>query len=419
MSEQRKGIAQIYSFLIWYVSMSPKLSCINPPTLFLFGLPPNIAREFYPTINTKRKREWMLRLLSLVLARPFSSGSLLSYKCRICWLCWRVGGLTAGIALKRQLGFHSFKVLIHVHVIQPVMSTWLLDIWTVQRHWRDVACEWTHFFDSTRLDIWLLFRIEQHLPGTFSLPQTKQFIADRLVQGCGSDVDAHWYSLSSDPNPYWETSHASQSAIKAYWKHLATKYSLSDQLVLNRQVISVDWNNERQLYKVQTEDVKTKEVFFDEVQAVISAIGTFCVPHYPAELRSIEAFEGEHFHSARWDHSVDLHNKRVAVIGNSCSAFVLSFASFGIVDILLISWQCTVCPCNNWGCDDTSYQLLPYSTLVYTRSMSLPLKSGSQSTWHLLTTCCCLGKNHLLNVDEMDFRSCSSRNAYIQDVDHG
>ena len=90
-------------------------------------------------------------------------------------------------------------------------------------------------------------------------------------------------------------------------------------------MVSVDWNNKRQLYKVQSEDVKTKEVFFDEAQAVISAIGILCVPHYPAELSSIEAFEGEHFHSARWDHSVDLHNKRVAVIGNSCSACVFSF----------------------------------------------------------------------------------------------
>lgn len=116
--------------------------------------------------------------------------------------------------------------------------------------------------------------------------------------------------------------------MKEYWKELAVKYSLHNQLVLNRRVVSVDWDNKRQLYKVQTEDVRSKEVFVEEAQVVISAIGILDVPHHPPELSSITTFKGEHFHSARWADSVDLRNKRVAVIGNSCTAFVsISFLS--------------------------------------------------------------------------------------------
>lgn len=37
-------------------------------------------------------------------------------------------------------------------------------------------------------------------------------------------------------------------------------------------------------------------------------------------MRGLEEFEGEVFHSARWDHTVDLSGKRVGVIGNGCSA---------------------------------------------------------------------------------------------------
>ena len=126
--------------------MGWKLNCISLPTLSSLRVPPShaLAFEFYSLIETEIQRGWRLRLLSLVLGRPFSSGPLLFYEYRTRWLCWRVGGLTAGIALKQQLGFHNFKVLISVRVIQLVLSTQSSDIRTIQRHWRDVACEWTH-----------------------------------------------------------------------------------------------------------------------------------------------------------------------------------------------------------------------------------------------------------------------------------
>ncbi len=42
-------------------------------------------------------------------------------------------------------------------------------------------------------------------------------------------------------------------------------------------------------------------------------------PIFP-KFRGIEDFKGEAFHSAQWDHSVDLEGKRVAVIGTGASA---------------------------------------------------------------------------------------------------
>ncbi|KAJ3483533.1 hypothetical protein NLI96_g6247 [Meripilus lineatus] len=171
-----------------------------------------------------------------------------------------VGGLAAGIALKRQLNFHSFKIL---EQAGDVGGTW---------------------------------------------------------NGCASDIDTHWYSLSTDLNPYWRKSHVSQPELKAYWKELAKKYSLYDQLVLNRQVTSVDWDHKRQLYKIVSQDTKSKEVFYDEAQVVISATGILYVPFHPPDLDGVKVFKGTTFHSARWDYSVDLHNKRVGVVGNGCSA---------------------------------------------------------------------------------------------------
>jgi len=53
--------------------------------------------------------------------------------------------------------------------------------------------------------------------------------------------------------------------------------------------------------------------------ALVSAIGILVVPKIP-ELQGIESFKGEVFHSARWRHDVDLHGKRVGVLGNGSSA---------------------------------------------------------------------------------------------------
>ena len=56
-----------------------------------------------------------------------------------------------------------------------------------------------------------------------------------------------------------------------------------------------------------------------EAQFLVTGVGQLHRPSIPA-LPGRENFSGVQFHSARWDHSVDLAGKRVAVIGNAASA---------------------------------------------------------------------------------------------------
>ena len=53
---------------------------------------------------------------------------------------------------------------------------------------------------------------------------------------------------------------------------------------------------------------------------VITAVGQLSRPRLP-DIKGIETFEGKSFHSAQWDHSIELKGKRVAVIGTGASAF--------------------------------------------------------------------------------------------------
>ncbi len=52
---------------------------------------------------------------------------------------------------------------------------------------------------------------------------------------------------------------------------------------------------------------------------LISAVGQLNRPSLP-DIPGLETFTGPAFHSARWDHSIDLAGKRVAVIGTGASA---------------------------------------------------------------------------------------------------
>ncbi|KAI0797187.1 hypothetical protein C8Q75DRAFT_802839 [Abortiporus biennis] len=176
-----------------------------------------------------------------------------------------IGGLTLGIDLKKKLGFHNF---------------------TIYEQSDDVGGTWH----------------------------------DNTYPGCGADVEVQWYSLSTEPNPYFSAAFVPQSEIKDYWVGLAKKYSLYDNTSLNTNVLSSTWDASRQLYAIELENVLTGERKTDYAQVFISAIGALHAPNYPPDLDSIKNFKGEHFHSARWNHKVRLHNKRVAVIGNGCSA---------------------------------------------------------------------------------------------------
>ncbi|MCT6647077.1 SidA/IucD/PvdA family monooxygenase, partial [Enterococcus faecalis] len=54
-------------------------------------------------------------------------------------------------------------------------------------------------------------------------------------------------------------------------------------------------------------------------QFLISGAGGLHIPSIP-EIEGSDEFTGAAFHSAQWDHSVDITGKRVAVIGTGASA---------------------------------------------------------------------------------------------------
>jgi cation diffusion facilitator CzcD-associated flavoprotein CzcO len=56
-------------------------------------------------------------------------------------------------------------------------------------------------------------------------------------------------------------------------------------------------------------------------KVVVSAVGGLVEPKtWPEDIPGIDKFEGEVFHSARWNYDIDLQDKDVIVVGTGCSA---------------------------------------------------------------------------------------------------
>lgn len=136
---------------------------------------------------------------------------------------------------------------------------------------------------------------------------------DNTYPGAACDVPSHLYSYSFALNPEWTRSFSTQPEIQKYISSVAHRYNVLDKHVFGCDVRSAHWNTATSRW-----DVHTSKGDF-EAKIVVSAIGALCEPSLP-DIKGIEDFQGEIFHSAQWNHDADLTGKRVAVIGTGASA---------------------------------------------------------------------------------------------------
>lgn len=137
---------------------------------------------------------------------------------------------------------------------------------------------------------------------------------DNDYPGCACDVAAPLYSFSFAPNPSWSQMYPLQAEIKTYLEQCANRFGVREKIVFGAEAVRADWDETNQFWSVTTRD---GQIFSGRV--LVSGMGGLHIPAYPA-LPGLDRFAGKTFHSARWDHSYDLADKRVAVIGTGASA---------------------------------------------------------------------------------------------------
>ena len=139
---------------------------------------------------------------------------------------------------------------------------------------------------------------------------------DNTYPGCRVDVPNHLYSYSFDP-ALWPQQFSTQPVLAEYFADFATSERLGDHLRLNTEVTSARWDATTSEWTLALEGPGGPDTLTADV--VVSATGQLNRPRYP-DIDGLDTFGGPMFHSARWDHDVDLAGKRVAVVGTGASA---------------------------------------------------------------------------------------------------
>lgn len=132
--------------------------------------------------------------------------------------------------------------------------------------------------------------------------------------GAACDVPSHLYSFSFAPGHPWSRRFAPREEIAAYLERLVDRFALGPRLRLATEVREARFDPASGRWAVTTGDGEVREF-----NAVIAACGQLTNPALPG-IPGRADFGGPAFHSARWDHRVDVTGKRVAVIGTGASA---------------------------------------------------------------------------------------------------
>ncbi|HVB45524.1 MAG TPA: NAD(P)/FAD-dependent oxidoreductase [Streptosporangiaceae bacterium] len=146
---------------------------------------------------------------------------------------------------------------------------------------------------------------------------------ENTYPGCACDIRSLLYSFSFEPKRDWSRQYPGQPEILAYLRHCADEYGLAGRIEFGAEVASMAYDESAGRWTAALADGRTVDC-----RVLIAAMGPLHQPNIP-EIPGAESFAGPRFHSALWDHGVDLAGRRVAVIGTGASAiqFVPRLAS--------------------------------------------------------------------------------------------
>ena len=134
--------------------------------------------------------------------------------------------------------------------------------------------------------------------------------------GCRVDVPNHFYSYSFAQKPDWPYYFSPRDVLLDYFRQCCDTFGLRRHIRFGTEVRSAAFDEAGCTWSLETVGPEGPATI--EADVVVFALGQLNRPHLP-EIPGLESFAGPAFHSARWDHGVDLTGKRVAVVGTGAS----------------------------------------------------------------------------------------------------
>ncbi len=137
---------------------------------------------------------------------------------------------------------------------------------------------------------------------------------DNHYPGCACDVPSHLYSFSFAPNPGWSRMFAPHHEIQAYLERCADDFGVREHIQFDAAVTRAEFDEDARVWTLWIRGQRPVTARY-----LVLGTGPLSQPAYP-DVEGLDEFRGPAFHSARWDHDVDLTGKRVAVVGTGASA---------------------------------------------------------------------------------------------------
>ena len=139
--------------------------------------------------------------------------------------------------------------------------------------------------------------------------------------GARVDVGNHFYCYSFEPSDHWSEFFAQQPELQSYFEDVVDRHGIRANICFDTEVVEAVWHDDTSSWTVTTRssDGSTTEL---RARALISAVGQLNRPYVP-DIPGRDAFAGPSFHTARWDHDVDISGLDVAVVGAGASGFQL------------------------------------------------------------------------------------------------
>ena len=145
---------------------------------------------------------------------------------------------------------------------------------------------------------------------------------ENTYPGARVDVGNHFYCYSFEPSDQWTEFFAQQPELQSYFQNVMDSHGIGPHVRWRTEVLSASWQDDSGTWSVRIRSADgTEETLV--ARAVISAVGQLNRPAIP-EISGQDTFAGPSFHSARWDHDVDLEGTRVAMIGAGASGFQIA-----------------------------------------------------------------------------------------------
>jgi cyclohexanone monooxygenase len=133
--------------------------------------------------------------------------------------------------------------------------------------------------------------------------------------GIACDVESYSYLPLLEEMGYIPTmKFASGFEILEYCQQLADRFGFYEHCLFHTTVERTDWDESAQRWTVHTNRGDAMKARF-----VILANGILTTPKL-ARITGMERFEGETFHTSRWNYDVDLTGKRIGIIGTGATA---------------------------------------------------------------------------------------------------